>query len=166
MQSDVDDGTRPRQIFAMKYGLVVLITALLAGCAGTMLPGKLYALSDATQLKFAIETSRGHGKMTAQNPKTGETFAGEYTAILHGGGTTVTQASTFNPTQRVSPTNMPGQGFTATSYSPPTEATARGILIGDQGTSIQLYLNIQPGIRLRGTGKGIDNKGERYQVQF
>lgn len=114
-----------------------------------MLDGKLYSIGDTpAQLQFQIETSMGTGKMTAQNPKTGESFTGQYTGIRHG------NTLTFE-TPKAKP-----------AITPPSYATARGILIGDKGTAIELFMEIKPGLRPTGHGEGSDNKGNRYQVQF
>lgn len=150
----------------MKTILALLLVLALAGCAGTMLPGKLYALADATELEFAIETSRGTGRMTARNPATGETFEGQYTGTYDGGGRTVSRVNTFDPMKPMNKSNAPGQGYTVVSNTTPDHATARGILRGSAGTVIELWLDIQPGLRPKGHGEGRDNKGQRYQVQF
>lgn len=140
----------------MKAPFFLLLLALLAGCAGGMIPGKLFSVSEATTLEFQIEKSRGTGKMTATNPKTGEKFEGQYTGIMHGQRSTFTTGYNYQT----------GQTASATSISPPTYATARGVLMGDKGTVIELFMEIQPGIKPRGHGDGTDNKGGRYQVQF
>jgi hypothetical protein len=145
---------------------LAFLALLLAGCAGGMLTGKLYSVEEATTLQFEIERSHGKGKLTAYNPKTGEKFEGTYTAVLHGQETTFTQVSTFDPTKAVNRGNMPGQGYTATSVEAPDYATGRGVLIGDKGTTIELRMEIQPGLKPRGHGEGRDNSGRRYQVQF
>jgi hypothetical protein len=149
-----------------KINWLALMAFILAGCAGGMIPGKLYSLGDAITLEFQIEKSRGTGIMTATNPATGEKFTGQYTGTYKGGGTTHTQVDTFDPTKRMTNDNMPGQGYTATSHTAPTEATARGVLMGDKGTVIELSFEIQPGFKPHGHGEGQDNKGKRYQVQF
>lgn len=149
--------SQPCQMVYYVIGAFLLATLLahLTGCAGRALPGKLYDLTDATTLDFEIETSRGTGDMRATNPKTGERFAGQYTGVYTGGGLAV--GSAYN--QRLGTT-------TGTAYAPPTGANARGVLIGDRGTMIELYLDIRPGIRPKGHGTGTDNQGRRYQVQF
>ena len=40
----------------------------------------MYSLKDGTELTFEIQRSYGTGDMSAQNPKTGEKFTGQYTA--------------------------------------------------------------------------------------
>lgn len=142
------------------------LTLLLTGCVGGMIPGKLYSVTEATTLDFQIQKSTGTGTMTATNPKTGEKFTGQYTGTYQGGATTRTQVSTFDPTKKTTKANMPGQGYTATSHTAPNAATARGVLMGDMGTVIELYIDIEPGFNPHGHGDGRDNKGNRYQVQF
>lgn len=139
----------------MRSLIFAMLALALAGCAGTMLPGKLYALKDATVLEFQIQTSYGSGSMTATNPKTGEKFTGQYTGIYHGQKSAFTNVS-----------DNRGNSATVTSFSPPTNATAKGVLMGDMGTVIELFMEIQPGIKPRGNGEGVDNHGQRYQVQF
>ncbi len=145
---------------------IATATLLLAGCAGKMLPGKLYSLNDAAILDFQIQTSYGTGKLTAANPKTGERFEGQYTGTYENGGTTVSRVNTFDPAKAVNRNNTPGQGYNIVSNTAPTKATARGVLIGDKGTTIELFMNIVPGLRPTGHGQGTDNKGAKYQLQF
>jgi len=152
----------------MKATLKILFScglALFLTACGTVLPGKLYQLSNATVLDFEIETSTGTGAMRATNPKTGEKFTGQYTGV--------TQASAPIIVIQQPPTGSTHfergiqQGAAqAAAMGRPTYATARGILIGDKGTTIQLLMEIEPGLRPKGSGEGTDNKGERYQVQF
>jgi hypothetical protein len=120
-----------------------------------MLPGKMFDLSDGTEMTFEIQKSYGTGLMTAYNPATQERFSGQYTATFSGGGTT-----------RGTMTNSSGESSTVSIVSPPQSANARGILKGDSGTIISISLDIQPGLRPRGHGEGIDNKSVRYQVHF
>jgi hypothetical protein len=133
----------------MKAVLMGALLLVLTGC-GRMLPGAMYDLRDGTQLDFAIETSRGVGSMTAYNPQTGETFTGQYSGLFHGGGTALAHSAAGN----------------VLAVAPPTGANARGILRGDQGTVIGVYLDIRPGFRPVGNGTAQDNKGGRYQVHF
>jgi hypothetical protein len=138
------------------YLLIGLAAIFLAGCVGRALPGKIYSLDDAVVMPFEIETSYGTGDMRATNPKTGEKFTGQYTGTTSGGGYTygtVTNQQT-------------GQSANVSAYSPPTSANARGVLIGDKGTVIEVFLDIKPGVRPKGHGEGRDNQGRRYQVQF
>ena len=138
----------------MERLLVWLIAGfILSGCANTlevMLPGRMYASSDGEMLQFSIETSTGNGKMTAFNQKTGERFAGEYSAFYRGQG------------------DMYGNvgGTNVSLYQSPAGANGRGILVGDKGTTVTLYLEIAPGIRPTGQGIGTDQEGRRYEVFF
>ena len=140
---------------ARAHFLLLIIVFLISSCAGGMLPGRMYSLDDGNELTFEIEKSRGTGSMTAYNTATGERFGGQYTGRYTGGG------SSFG--------TVSGQGgniATVQSFTPPTGATARGILRGNQGTVIDVYLDITPGFRPTGFGEGLDNKGRRYQIQF
>lgn len=141
-----------------------------------MLDGKMYALGEQpTTLAFAIELSRGHGKMTAHNPITGEKFEGTYSAVFHrnGGPTAVVIAPASNAPTPLERGIAQGsaQGAAIATATRPTRATGKGVLIGDMGTTIEIALDITPGGFLPGThphgvGEGVDNKGRRYQVQF
>lgn len=138
-----------------QHPLVLFCAALLLAGCGISLPGKLYSLQDGTELKFEIETSFGTGAMRAENPKTGEKFEGQYTGTTSGGGV-------INAHSRLNT----GQTVNTQVFVPPSSANARGILRGDKGTVIEIYLDIRPGPRPKGHGEGIDNNGVRYQVQF
>ena len=144
----------------------VVCACLLAGCVGTMLPGKLYSLGDApTVLEFQIEISFGTGKITAKNPKTGESFDGQYTGVMH--HTAGSSAPIVVPTGATALERGAQQGAAIAAAAPKADyATARGVLIGDKGTTIELTMEIQPGLKPSGHGEGQDNKGVRYQVQF
>lgn len=128
----------------------VLTGVILSGCAGTMLPGRMYASPSGQLLQFAIETSYGQGKMTASNAQTGEEFTGEYSAIRRGGGMTLGNAGHSN----------------VTLFHVPTSANGQGVLIGNKGTMISLYLEIKPGLRPTGHGTGADQNNVRYEVFF
>ncbi|SEL25799.1 hypothetical protein SAMN05216387_107103 [Nitrosovibrio tenuis] len=131
--------------------LVCLIGAVvLAGCVGTMLPGRMYASPNGQILKFEIETSYGQGKMTAFNDQTGEKFTGEYSAMHRGQGMTFGNVGRSN----------------VTLFQPPTGANGQGVLVGDQGTMIRVYLEIRPGLRPTGHGSGVDQNGGRYELFF
>lgn len=152
-----------------KILIPILISILLAGCQ-SMLPGKLYSLQDANVMDFEIQTSYGTGDMTAYNHKTGERFTGQYTGTYKGGGTaTSLGGGRYSGSSYSSGTISQHSGrvsSTATTFIPPSDATARGVLMGDKGTVIELYMEIRPGIVPKGHGEGIDNHGNRYQVQF
>lgn len=147
---------------------IVLLAALLCGCAVAppahqgpiMIPGHMFSLNDGTEFAFAIERSSGTGSMTARNLKTGEVFAGRYTAMMVDGGVSTgayQNAWGFN-------------AGTVTTRKPGTRAVGKGILRGDKGTVISISLDIKPSYDYRinpsGFGEGADNKGVKYQVQF
>lgn len=127
-----------------KIILTVLLLALV-GCAGQMLPGRIYTASSSRILQFNIETSRGNGKMDAVDSATGENFKGEYSGFYKG------QDAVFG---------------TITLIRPPTGANAYGILVGDKGTTIRLYFEIKPGLRPTGYGVGSDQDGQKYEAFF
>jgi hypothetical protein len=107
-------------------------------------------------MEFAIQTSYGSGTMTAFNPATGERFSGQYTGIYKGGGTS----------QGVYTDSWGFATGSVTTQQAPTGAVAKGVLIGDKGTVINVSMDIQPGDRPTGFGEGTDNNGVKYQVQF
>lgn len=155
----------------MKYLFAIAASIILTACSAT-LPGKLYSLQDGIVIDFQIERSYGTGAMYAQNNKTGEKFTGQYTGTYKGGGTATTfgsgsyRGSTTSYAIGSMHQHSGNISSSSTTFIPPSDATARGVLIGDKGTVIELYMEIRPGIVPKGHGEGIDNKGNRYQVQF
>jgi len=132
-----------------------VLTLLFFGCiratnVGRMLPGKMYSMQDGTELEFRIETSRGSGGLEAVNRETGEHFTGHYAASYVGGGSAVGLLG-----------DVP-----MVMVAVPTGANAQGILRGDRGTVIGIYLTIKPGDTPTGHGTGKDNRGQHYQVYF
>lgn len=156
----------------MRKALLFFAVGVTLTACGTTIPGKLYSLQDGTVMEFKIERSYGTGGMSAQNHKSGEVFSGQYTGTYKGGGAATTvgtgQVSGSTSNFATGSTYQHSGQFTSntTTFIPPSNATARGILIGDKGTVIELYMDIRPGIVPKGHGEGIDNKGFRYQVQF
>lgn len=149
----------------LRWISALFLALVLTGC-GTPLTGKLYSLKDATTLTFEIETSMGTGDMRATNPKTGEKFAGQYTGIRKS-STVLLPAGTGNKPPSPGESFVRGlNGQAGDTLIVPGYATARGVLTGDKGTMIELFMEIQPGLRPKGHGEGTDNKGGRYQVQF
>ena len=143
--------------------LFVCSALILTGCAGGMLSGTMYRLDNGAQWPFGIQTSYGTGKLTASDPQSGEQFTGQYTGTYIGGG------SSFNTMQGTA-WNMNGgmtmMSGTGSTFTRPSNATARGVLTGTAGTVIEIYLDIRPGIIPKGHGVGQDNKGRRFQIQF
>lgn len=88
--------------------------------------------------------------MDAFDQQTEEKFTGEYSGFYKG------QSVNFG---------MIG-GHGALLIQPPTGANAYGILVGDKGTTINLYFEIKPGLRPTGYGTGADQNGNRYEVYF
>ena len=106
----------------LRNSLAILVVLFLTGCAGAMLPGRMYAHPSGRTLQFQIQTSYGNGRMTAADPVTGEKFSGEYSGFYKG------QESIVG--------NVGGLGVSL--FKPPTGANAFGILVGDKGTTIRL----------------------------
>ena len=146
MKNSIYDAARLTMLLLL-FGISAVF---FVGCAGTALPGRIYALPAGRTLQFHIVTSRGNGKMDAFDPKTGEKFEGEYSAFFKGQGGVVG--------------NVGGQNVLL--VKPPTGANANGILIGDKGTTITLYFEIKPGLRPTGYGSGADKNGNPYEVYF
>jgi len=121
-----------------------------------MLKGQLISMADGNIHPFAIQKSYGTGAMTATNSVTGEAFSGQYTGTYQGGGSSF--GTVYNP-QSATYANVQ-------MHRRPTDATARGYLRGDKGTVIEIFMDIEPGIRPKGNGTGTDNHGNRYQIQF
>lgn len=163
---------KERETMLIKRQIMYVVIAFMLSACGTILPGKLYSLHDGVVMEFQIERSYGTGGMYAQNIKTGESLSGQYTGTYKGGGTATTfgsggyTGSTSNYTTGAMYQHSGQVNTTSTTFIPPTDATARGVLIGNKGTIIELYMEIRPGIVPKGHGEGIDNKGNRYQVQF
>lgn len=154
----------------IRLAIYFIFVLALTAC-GTKLLGKLYSLDDGTAMDFQIERSNGTGGMFAQNLKTGENFTGQYTGTYKGGGVArTTEDGSYNgSTNRANGTLYQHSGnfrSNKTTFIAPTDATARGVLIGDKGTVIELYMEIRPGIVPKGHGEGVDNNDKRYQVQF
>lgn len=150
----------------MKTILTLLLAITLTGCATQSVSGRIYAIAEKTTvLDFTIVQEKGVKKMTAKNPATGENFAGECTSIV----------TAYEPRAAVYTPPPSGnamaraiqQGAQIGAATPiASQALARAILIGDQGTTIQLTMDVSTGPRPHGHGEGTDNKGGRYQVQF
>ena len=115
-----------------------------------MLPGRIYEPQTGKRIAFEIERSRGHGKITAFDPVTNETFQGEYTGFYEGRETAVALVGSTP----------------IIAAKLPTGANARGILVGNKGTTIRIYLKINPGLKPTGHGSGIDQSGTEYEVFF
>ena len=136
----------------MKFLTIFLMVLFISGCS-TMLPGKIIALEDGSILPMQIQTSYGTGEMTAINPKTGENFKGTYTAV---------SSSAFSSTNGMMG-KMPYNDSTVTTSN---KASSKAVLIGDKGTVLNIYMDIQAGWRPIGFGDAEDNKGKKYSVQF
>lgn len=151
----------------LKLLSLILVAIVISGCAtggykyqyagGQMIPGRLISLSDGTLIPMQIELSTGQGAITASNPKNGEVFNGNYTAIPE---TKYVQYSreTFLGAQNTQQ---------AVEVSSSVPATA--IIVGDKGTVINITLRIKPGnnhVAPIGYGEGTDNNGGKYNFQF
>ncbi len=149
----------------MRSVAALLLALTLAGCAvggniysgGQMIPGRLVNLGDGALIPLQIELSTGQGRVFGTHPKTGEVFSGNYTAIPD---TRVTQYSKDT---------LLGPQTTQQAVEVSTSVPATVLLLGDQGTVINLSLRIKPGnayVLPIGYGEGTDNKGGKYNLQF
>ncbi|MFX0203737.1 MAG: DUF4094 domain-containing protein [Candidatus Hodarchaeota archaeon] len=129
---------------------LLLVGSFFSGCAGTMLPGRMYALPAGRTLQFSIQTSYGNGIMEAFDPQTSEKYKGEYSGFYKG------QDAVYG--------NIGGANVSL--VKPPTGANAQGILVGDKGTTIHVYFEIKPGLRPTGYGRGVDQEGNQYEIYF
>lgn len=135
----------------MRRLLVCLVAGfVLSGCVGAMLPGRMYASPNGQVLQFNIQTSRGSGSMNAFNDQSGERFVGEYHAMPLDQGLMIGSVA----------------GRNVALAQVPTRANGKGVLVGDKGTMITLYLDIKPGLRPSGHGSGTDQNNVRYEVFF
>ena len=145
--------------------ILIALAGALSGCAetydpygiGAMLPGKLISLSDGRTLPMQVEITpmdRPSGKLTASDPKTGETFAGTYTCIV---GSKVISHST---------NDFWGAEETSQSLEVSNVAPCTSVLVGTKGTVLSLKMTARAGHPPVGTGDAEDNKGKKYSVQF
>jgi hypothetical protein len=135
---------------------VPAMALVLAGCAGGMIPGKIYSDSGKV-LDFEIEKSSGTGRVTARDNITGEQFAGEYVGIRE----TISASSSGVATAG---TRM-ATGFGSSSVSS-NMANATAFLTGDKGSSLNCQMTIQAGFSPHGIGDCSDKNGAKYHVQF
>lgn len=137
---------------------IILGASILAltGCAGGMLPGKIYA-TDGRALDFEIEKAHRTGIVRATDRSTGENFTGTYVGLLervdvHTSSTTVrggALASGF------------GSGTISSNL-----ANASAVLRGDKGTVLNCQMKIEAGFSPHGMGDCQDNHGRKYTLQF
>lgn len=152
----------------MKLAIALLLALTLSACATQSVSGKIYAIAEKTTvLEFTIVQENGTKKMTAKNPDTGENFSGECTSIVT--GYRPSGAAYVPPARPATNAFARGveQGAQIVANTPvASQASARAILIGDKGTTIQLTMDVSTGPHPHGHGEGTDNKGVRYQIQF
>lgn len=143
----------------MKKLLAIVVLALAACTApvntlGTMISGSLTSLSDGVVLPMQIEVTYGSGKITATDPRNGEVFSGTYTAILETQVQQHTQQTFLGP-------EVTGQTVQTSGI-----ATGTAVLVGNKGHVMNVTMKIQPGNPPRGFGEAIDNRGQKYNLQF
>lgn len=151
--------------------VVAGIGMLVTGCATAPGTGLLYVLGDTPAVvALTIEGGQTSGRMTATHPKTGERFAGIYTATPTWAARPAQTDVTVNVNSRTRTLrdNM-AEGFeagAAAARNQPQSFRGTAVLVGDQGTAIELEIELVNGYVLHGSGAGMDNRGQRYRVQF
>lgn len=140
---------------------------LSAGCGG-MLPGTIYS-QDGKVLEFQIEKAHRTGAVAAFDPSTGERFSGAYVGILE-------RTTAFSSGFLTGRTNFVGTGFSGTATSTASGfgfgsvgsniANATAYLAGDKGTMLNCEMQIEAGFSPHGIGGCVDNKSEKYRLQF
>jgi hypothetical protein len=135
---------------------VPAVALVLSGCAGGMIPGKIYS-DNGKVLDFEIEKSYGTGGVTARDNTTGEQFAGEYVGIR--------ETISANSSSVAMSGNRVATGFGSGSVSS-NMANATAFLTGDKGNSLNCQMTIQAGISPHGIGDCFDKNGFKYHVQF
>jgi hypothetical protein len=129
--------------FLPKFSAIFMVSFLVVACAvtsmGEMLPGSIYR-EDGVLLEMKIEVSRGYGKMTAVDTKSGEAFKGTYSAMRAGYSPGMSKLEPW--------------------------ANAVGTLIGNSGTVLECQLEIQTSVyvaNIHGKGIAVDRDGRKYQ---
>lgn len=141
----------------------IALTTIGAPAYAKMLSGNI--VTDQGEVwPFEIEVARRKGKVTAQNPKSGEVFSGTYVGILQ---QQINRSSGFfnmnGPDGSIN-----GSGF-GNSRSTNSIAYAQAILQGNKGTTLTCDLQIEIGTVFRqpnGVGECTDNKKRKYRLQF
>ena len=133
-----------------------------------MQQGTIYS-EDGKVIPFQIEGAIHSGKVTANDPSTGENFTGTYVGVLE--RTTATAPNSGNGqgnpfgTAGSSQFNANDSDFTfAPAGSSITNASA--LITGDKGTVLTCEMKIQAGIEPHGLGNCEGNKGKKYKLQF
>ncbi|MBI4546699.1 MAG: hypothetical protein HY707_01860 [Ignavibacteriae bacterium] len=147
--------------------------SLLIGIAGCIMPEvvqplRLYDLKDGTTIEVVLHpTSRDHGTISSQGDQN-EQFQGEYVFSLDrvpilGGQLPryAQEGKTLSPDESL-PDDFPGAyGFSKYSQARPV---GTGIIVGENGTVIEIvFYRISPDLQ---TGDGVarDNKGRYYRI--
>lgn len=169
----------------MRVSFLLLIAALLSGCASNPTPvstepsasagdpsdgwihGSLSCLEDGTVYSFRIQKKiawggSATGGIVALNSTPRARFSGQYTGILPGGRANAwANASAWDSNGGYASANT-------SSFSTwrSTVANAEGTMADGSGTLIQIAMQINAGWSPHGIGQGIDNKGRHYSIQF
>jgi len=122
----------------------------------------MYNLSTGEVITAISRTNRaGQSLITAGPTKSGETFNGEATSIDNR-----IRTSTYGGGRVSTPGVLTDTYIRTSSYSTSTPGYQNGtaILIGSQGTVIDILYRVSlSGV---GEGEGKDNKGNGYRIQF
>jgi hypothetical protein len=134
----------------------VIVATAVAACQtmqpvqSVYFPGRVYEVRTGKTLQFSIEKSHGSGRMEALDSVSGEKFSGEYYGFHTGQGAVYGHVGAAD----------------VALVTPPTGANAYGILVGDKGTTIRLYFQINTGWRPTGHATGADQNGNAYEAFF
>lgn len=141
-------------------GLGIFAMVLTAACAAgpKFTDGSIFSLEETATLPMRIEVPDRSGffvqngrRIMATDPRTGETFSGQYVEMQDRATAVVLAPGGFRPVF----------GF-ASSQRFPAVAT----LHGDQGTVLHCQMVINEGHRRSGGGECTDNRGRRYSLMF
>jgi len=146
--------------------------SLLVGMIGCTLPQivqplRLYDLKDGTTIEVIFHpTSRDHGTISSRNGQNGQ-FQGEYVfssdRVLSWGGQSVESSRGKTLAQGESqPENFPdAYGYGKNSQARPV---GTGIIVGKDGTVIEIVFYRLSSDLQTGDGVGRDNKGRYYRI--
>jgi hypothetical protein len=149
--------------------VIFLILFLFSSCAAPAIPRtvRLYDLNKGSVMEAFIEDARQiHGKITAVNHETGESFTGEYTSIRDD----VVKSSYGSGYVTGGPSSLYHSSYGwATAYGfsfdQPTKIYGAATLVGNRGTVIEVVYAVDRRV-LHGHGVGRDNQGNRYKLHF
>jgi hypothetical protein len=151
---------------------LLLLQCLSLACAVPR-TARLYDLDKGIVMEaYVADARQSHGKITAVNPVSGETFTGEYTSVANDvirssygmGGSNVSGYATSG----ASSLSYSGYGWATAygfSFDQPTASYGAATLVGNEGTVIEIVYQVDRRTQ-HGYGVGRDNQGGRYKLHF